>query len=104
MGRALTRADQSAAGGARAALFRASGQKPGQGGEDFQLSDRGPDPAKAKIIPVPERPFPAALRDPDLHPTMPRRGQRALALWAATLIAVRSIAWRLLRQKGRKTK
>ena len=63
------------------------------------------DPAQAKIIPVPARPFPAALRDPDLHPTMPQRGQRALTLWAAvTIIAVPWIAWRLLRQKGSKTK
>jgi hypothetical protein len=62
------------------------------------------DPAQAKIIPVPARPFPAALRDPDLHPTMPRRGQRALALWAVTLIAVPWIVWRLLRQKVSKSK
>jgi len=62
------------------------------------------DPAQAKIIPVPARPFPAALRDPDLHPTMPRRGQRAVTVWAAMLIAVPWIAWRLLRQKGSKTK
>jgi len=63
------------------------------------------DPAQAKIIPVPARPFPAALRDPDLHPTMPRRGQRALTLWAAiTMIAIPWIAWRLLRPTERKTK
>ena len=63
------------------------------------------DPAQAKIIPVPPRPFPAALRDSDLHPTMPRRGQRALTLWAViTMIAVPWIAWRLLRHTVGKTK
>jgi hypothetical protein len=63
------------------------------------------DPAQAKIIPVPARPFPAGLRDPDLHPTIPRRGQRALTLWAAvTIIAIPWIAWRLLRPKGSKPK
>jgi hypothetical protein len=57
------------------------------------------DPAQAKIIPVPARPFPAALRDPDLHPTRPRRGTRALALWGVvTVIAVPWIAWHWFRR------
>jgi hypothetical protein len=57
------------------------------------------DPAKAKIIPVPARPFPAALRDPDLRPTTPRRGTRALTLWGVvTVIAVPWIVWHWLRQ------
>lgn len=63
------------------------------------------DPALAKIIPVPARPFPAALRDPDLVTTRPRRGQLAVALWGAvTVLAVPWILWRWLRQKGDKEK
>ena len=63
------------------------------------------DPAQAKIIPVPARPFPATLRDPDLQPTSPRRGQRALASWGLlTMIAVPWIVWRWLKQREAKTK
>ncbi|HWZ73959.1 MAG TPA: hypothetical protein VN326_21085 [Casimicrobiaceae bacterium] len=63
------------------------------------------DPGEAKIIPVPARPFPAALRDPGLQPTRPRRAQRALTLWGLiTMIAVPWIVWRWLRQKEPKTK
>jgi hypothetical protein len=59
------------------------------------------DPALAKIIPVPPRPFPASLRDADLTPNSPQRGQRAVALWGiATLLAVPWILWRWLRGSG----
>lgn len=46
------------------------------------------DPAKAKIIPVPPRPFPASLQDRDLLPDPARRGQRALALWGIVALSV----------------
>jgi hypothetical protein len=63
------------------------------------------DPAQAKIIPVPARPFPAILRDADLKPTRHQRGQRALALWGLlTMIAVPWIVWRWLKQREAKTK
>jgi hypothetical protein len=63
------------------------------------------DPAQAKIIPVPARPFPASLRAPDLLADPPGRGQRALAVWGvATMLAVPWIVWRWLRQKGGKAK
>jgi hypothetical protein len=56
------------------------------------------DPAQAKIIPVPPRPFPASMRDADLLTTTPRRGQLAVALWGAvTLLAVPWTLWRWLR-------
>lgn len=59
------------------------------------------DPAQAKIIPVPPRPFPASLRDADLVARPPRRGRRALALWgAATLLGGLWLIWRWLRPKG----
>jgi hypothetical protein len=71
-----------------------------------EYTDRVPsDPALAKVIPVPPRPFPEALRDSDLLTTRPRRGQLAVALWGAvTLLAVPWILWRWLRQKGDKEK
>lgn len=56
------------------------------------------DPALAKTIPVPPRPFPEVLRDPDLSARTPRRGQVAVALWGAvTILAVPWILWRWLR-------
>jgi hypothetical protein len=58
------------------------------------------DPALAKIIPVPPRPFPASLRDPDLVALPPLRGQRALAVWGtATVLALSWLAWRWMRGK-----
>ena len=63
------------------------------------------DPAKAKIIPVPPRPFPDSLRDPGHVPAPPRRGHRAVAVWGAVaMLAVPWIAWRWFRQKDEKTK
>ncbi len=56
------------------------------------------DPAQAKIIPVPPRPFPESLRDPGHVPALPRRGRRAVAIWGAiTMLAVLWIVWRWLR-------
>jgi hypothetical protein len=52
------------------------------------------DPSKVQIIPVPPRPFPAALRDPDLLPP-PRRPSDAIAtLWSVVAVAVVALcAW-----------
>jgi hypothetical protein len=53
------------------------------------------DRAQAKIIPVPPRPFPERLRDPDLLPPPLHRGEVALAICA--LLSVVGIPWLLLR-------
>ncbi len=53
------------------------------------------DPAQAKIIPVPQRPFPERLRDSDLLPPPRRRGDIALAVWA--VLSVVGIPWLLWR-------
>jgi hypothetical protein len=59
------------------------------------------DPALAKVIPVPPRPFPESLRDPDLASPPPLRGQRAIALWGlATVVVIPWLVWRWLRRKG----
>jgi hypothetical protein len=61
------------------------------------------DPAQAKIIPVPPRPFPPSLRDPDLVPSPPPRGRRALTVWGvAALFAVPLLVWLWLRHRGEK--
>jgi hypothetical protein len=53
------------------------------------------DPALQKIIPVPPRPFPEAMRDPDLLPAPRRRGEIALRIWAAvSLIGIPWLLWR----------
>jgi hypothetical protein len=63
------------------------------------------DPAKAKIIPVPPRPFPESLRDPGRVPAPTRRGHRAVAIWGAmTMLVVPWLVWRWLRQRQDKTK
>jgi hypothetical protein len=46
------------------------------------------DPAQAQIVPVPPRPFPDRLRDPDLLPARRRPSDVAAAVWAALLVAV----------------
>jgi hypothetical protein len=62
----------------------------------WEYRERYPrDPAKAKIIPVPARPFPAALRDADLLPP-PREGSElGVAIWA--IISIVGIPWLLWR-------
>ncbi len=49
------------------------------------------DRSQAKIIPVPPRPFPPELRDPDLLPDRPSRSALAVVLWAAVSLA--GIPW-----------
>jgi hypothetical protein len=53
------------------------------------------DPAKAKIIPVPPRPFPETLRDDDLLPPPRRRSDIAITIWA--VVSVVGIPWLLWR-------
>jgi hypothetical protein len=59
------------------------------------------DPALAKIIPVPPRVLPEALREPGLETASPpRRGQLAVAAWAAlALLGVPWVLWRWLRKR-----
>jgi hypothetical protein len=58
------------------------------------------DPALQKIIPVPPRPFPEALRDPDLLPAPGRRGEIALRIWAGlSLIGIPWLVWREWRRR-----
>jgi hypothetical protein len=54
------------------------------------------DRSEAKIIPVPPRPFPPELRDPDLLPTRRGASAWAMAAWAALgLTGVPWLIWRL---------
>jgi hypothetical protein len=63
------------------------------------------DPADLKVIPVPPRPFPQGLRDPDLRPAPPRRSTLPIVLWAATgilpLAWIAGAIWRALRPARR---
>ncbi|HKW81961.1 MAG TPA: hypothetical protein VJQ49_13205, partial [Casimicrobiaceae bacterium] len=53
------------------------------------------DRSKAMIVPVPPRPFPAELRDPDLLPPAGSRSRLAAAAWTALLFAgIAWLAWR----------
>ena len=61
------------------------------------------DRTQAKIIPVPPRPFPAQLRDPDLLPPRPSASALALALWAVlSLVGIPWLVWRWW--QGRRTR
>jgi hypothetical protein len=53
------------------------------------------DLAKQEIVPVPARPFPERLRDPDLLPPPRPRSDYAIAVWA--LLSVVGIPWLLWR-------
>jgi hypothetical protein len=53
-----------------------------------------------QIIPVPDRPFPAELRDDDLLPPPSRRSRRALDAWAAlSVVGLPWVVWRALRKR-----
>ncbi len=53
------------------------------------------DPAMQKIIPVPPRLFPEALRDPDLLPAPRRRGESAVMVWAVlSIVGIPWLVWR----------
>ena len=63
------------------------------------------DPAKVQAVPVPARPFPAALRDPDLLPRAARPSERALAVWGAlSVVGLPYLAWRAWRRHGTRTR
>lgn len=64
------------------------------------------DPALAKIIPVPPRPFPEPLRDADMLPPAPaHRGRFAVAAWGGTMaVAISWLIWRLLKKGAAKEK
>ena len=58
------------------------------------------DPAEQQIIPVPPRPFPERLRDADLLPPPRRRGDLAVAVWAAiSIVGIPWLLWRWWRQR-----
>ncbi|NDP42983.1 MAG: hypothetical protein GZ089_09755, partial [Aromatoleum sp.] len=61
------------------------------------------DPALAKIVPVPPRPFPGELRDPDLIPPPLPPSEIAAMVWGVVLIVgIPWVAWRLWRRwRGR---
>ena len=65
-----------------------------------EIHDRLPrDSAQLKIIPVPARPFPSSLRDPDLLPTPLRPSEVAVYVWAAlSVVGIPWVAWRLWRR------
>jgi hypothetical protein len=59
------------------------------------------DPAMAQVIPVPERPFPADLRDRDLVPSQRPRSEFAIAVWAAlSLVGIPWLLWRWWRGRA----
>ncbi len=52
------------------------------------------DPALVQIVPVPPRPFPASLRDPDLLPRALRPSDYAVAVWGLlTIIGIPFVLW-----------
>ena len=63
------------------------------------------DPAQAQIVPVPPRPFPERLRDPDLLPAKRHPSDLAATAWGTLLvIGVPLIAWwvvKRFRARGR---
>jgi len=60
------------------------------------------DPALAQIIPVPPRPFPEALRDPDLVPPRWRPSDYAALVWGvASIVGIPVLLWRAWRWRTR---
>jgi hypothetical protein len=58
------------------------------------------DPTEQQLIPVPLRPFPQRLRDPDLLPAAQSRGEIALSLWAVlSIVGIPWLVWRLWRRR-----
>lgn len=58
------------------------------------------DPALVQAVPVPARPFPAALRDADLLPRTARPSDRANAAWGAlALVGLPYLLWRAWRRR-----
>jgi hypothetical protein len=60
------------------------------------------DPALAQIVPVPPRPFPAELRDPDLLPPRWTPADYATLVWALlSVVGVPVLIWRWFRRRRR---
>jgi hypothetical protein len=56
------------------------------------------DPALVQIVPVPQRPFPEELRDPDLIPSRWRPSDYAVLAWGVlTVVGIPVVLWRFLR-------
>ena len=56
------------------------------------------DPALVQIVPVPPRPFPEAMRDPDLIPPPWRPSDYAVLVWGLlTVVGIPVVLWRLWR-------
>jgi hypothetical protein len=61
------------------------------------------DPALAQIVPVPPRPFPAALRDPDLLPRTWRPSDIAVVVWGLlSVVGIPFLLWRWWRWRRRR--
>ncbi len=61
------------------------------------------DPALVQIVPVPPRPFPAALRDPDLLPHVMRPSDYAEGIWSAlTIVGIPLALWRAWQWRRRR--
>jgi hypothetical protein len=58
-----------------------------------------PDPAMAKIVPVPPRPFPSELRDADLLPSPWKPSDYATLVWGVIAAGASLLAWRRWRRK-----
>ena len=59
------------------------------------------DPALQQIVPVPPRPFPQSLRDPDLLPPRWTPADYATLVWAAlTVVGLPLLAWRWWRRRA----
>lgn len=61
------------------------------------------DPALVQIVPVPPRPFPDALRDPDLLPPRWTPADSAELVWAVlTVVGIPLLLWRWWRRRTRR--
>ena len=78
---------------------RAFGDAPAVTTDEYQ--ERVPkDPALQQIIPVPARPFPDELRDPDLMPPPRRPSDDAALAWGTIAVAgVLALIWRATRRR-----
>jgi hypothetical protein len=58
------------------------------------------DAAQLQIVPVPPRPFPDALRDPDLLAPPRHRSDVAVDVWATlTIVGIPWVLWRAWRRR-----
>ena len=80
---------------------RAFGDAPAVTTREFKV--RLPDdPARAQIVPVPARPFPDFLRDPDLVPRAWRPSDFAALVWGvASIVGIPILLWRAWRRRTR---